>query len=103
MAVYAKAKRSASGRLEFRHFEVDWRRGTKPKATPCDELQAGEVGFLFANIKTVSDAKIGDTILDNENPATDTAAAGFEEIKPMVFAGLYPIESHEHGLLRRRA
>jgi GTP-binding protein LepA len=80
-------------------YEVDGLGYQAPKATPCDELAAGEVGFLFANIKTVSDAKIGDTILDNENPATEPLP-GFEEIKPMVFAGLYPIESHEHGLLR---
>ncbi|HLK49209.1 MAG TPA: translation elongation factor 4 [Bryobacteraceae bacterium] len=70
-----------------------------PKATGCDELSAGEVGFLVANIKTVSDAKIGDTITDHENPAAEPLP-GFEEIKPMVFAGLYPVESHEHGLLR---
>jgi GTP-binding protein LepA len=70
-----------------------------PKATPCDELSAGEVGFMFANIKTVSDAKIGDTIIDHDDPAAEPLP-GFEEIKPMVFAGLYPIESHEHGLLR---
>ncbi len=70
-----------------------------PTATPCDELSAGEVGFLFANIKTVSDAKIGDTITDHENPSAEPLP-GFEEIKPMVFAGLYPVESHEHGLLR---
>jgi GTP-binding protein LepA len=70
-----------------------------PKATPCDELQAGEVGYVFANIKTVSDAKIGDTITDQERPAAEPLP-GFEEIKPMVFAGLYPVESHEHGLLR---
>ena len=62
-------------------------------------MPAGEVGFLFANIKTVSDAKIGDTIIDHENPAAEPLP-GFEEIKPMVFAGLYPVESHEHGLLR---
>ncbi len=70
-----------------------------PKATPCDELSAGEVGFMFANIKTVSDAKIGDTIIDHDDPAAEPLP-GFEEIKPMVFAGLYPVESHEHGLLR---
>jgi GTP-binding protein LepA len=80
-------------------YEVDGLGYQAPKATPCDELQAGEVGFLFANIKTVSDAKIGDTILDHENPASEPLP-GFEEIKPMVFAGLYPVESHEHGLLR---
>jgi len=70
-----------------------------PKAIPCNELTAGEVGFIFANIKTVSDAQIGDTIMDAERPAAE-ALPGFEVIKPMVFAGLYPVESHEHGLLR---
>jgi GTP-binding protein LepA len=70
-----------------------------PKPVPCDELMAGEAGFLFANIKTVSDAKIGDTIMDDARPASEPLP-GFQEIKPMVFAGLYPVESHEHGLLR---
>jgi GTP-binding protein LepA len=70
-----------------------------PKPVPCDELSAGEVGFMFANIKTVSDAQIGDTIIDHANPAPEPLP-GFEELKPLVFAGLYPIESHEHGLLR---
>ena len=80
-------------------YEVDGLGFQAPKATPCDEVSAGEVGFLFANIKTVSDAKIGDTIIDHENPAAEPLP-GFEEIKPMVFAGLYPVESHEHSLLR---
>jgi GTP-binding protein LepA len=70
-----------------------------PKPIPCDELSAGEVGFLFANIKTVSDAQIGDTIIDHAHPAAEPLP-GFEPLKPMVFAGLYPVESHEHGLLR---
>ena len=80
-------------------FEVDGLGYQSPKPIPCDELAAGEVGFLFANIKTVSDAKIGDTITGAENPAAEPLP-GFEEIKPMVFAGLYPVESHEHGRLR---
>jgi GTP-binding protein LepA len=80
-------------------YEVDGVGFQSPKPVPCNELTAGEAGFLFANIKTVSDAKIGDTIIDDANPATE-ALPGFQEIKPMVFAGLYPIESHEHGLLR---
>src|SRR5580698_4268643 len=80
-------------------FDVEALGYQAPKATPCDELSAGEVGYLCANIKTVSDAKIGDTIVDHENPASEPLP-GFEEIKPMVFAGLYPVESHEHGLLR---
>jgi len=80
-------------------FDVEGLGYQAPKATPCDELQAGEVGYLYANIKTVSDAKIGDTITDQDHPAAEPLP-GFEEIKPMVFAGLYPVESHEHGLLR---
>jgi GTP-binding protein LepA len=90
-----KIKLMANGQV----FEVEGLGYQAPKATPCNELQAGEVGYLFANIKTVSDAKIGDTITDQMNPAPEPLP-GFEEIKPMVFAGLYPIESHEHGLLR---
>ena len=70
-----------------------------PKPVPCKELSAGEAGFVYANIKTVSDAKIGDTITDALNPAPE-ALPGFQEIKPMVFAGLYSVESHEHGMLR---
>src|SRR5205085_1744346 len=80
-------------------FEVEALGYQSPKATPCEELSAGEVGFVSANIKTVSDAKIGDTIVDQDNAAAEPLP-GFEEIKPMVFAGLYPVESHEHGLLR---
>ncbi|HLJ47751.1 MAG TPA: translation elongation factor 4 [Bryobacteraceae bacterium] len=80
-------------------FEVEGLGYQSPKPIPCEELSAGEVGFLFATIKTVSDALIGDTITDAANPATE-ALPGFEEAKPMVFAGLYPVESHEHGRLR---
>jgi len=80
-------------------YEVDGMGFQSPKPVPFDELSAGEVGFLFANIKTVSDAKIGDTITDDANRAMEPLP-GFQEIKPMVFAGLYPVESHEHGLLR---
>ena len=101
--------RVVEGRLRMRQkiklwsngamFEVEGLGYQSPKPIPCDELAAGEVGFLFANIKTVSDAKIGDTITSVENPAA-APLPGFEEIKPMVFAGLYPVESHEHGRLR---
>lgn len=79
--------------------EVDGLGFQSPKPVPCEELSAGEVGFLFANIKKVSDAKVGDTILD-AGPNAAAPLPGFEEMKPMVFAGLYPVESHEHGLLR---
>jgi len=80
-------------------FEVDGLGYQSPKPIPCEELAAGEVGFMFANIKTVSDAQIGDTIVEHANPPAE-ALPGFEPLKAMVFAGLYPIESHEHGLLR---
>ena len=70
-----------------------------PKAIPTTELTAGEVGYLFANMKTISDAQIGDTVTDEKNPAAEPLP-GFQPIKPMVFAGLYPVESSEHGLLR---
>ena len=80
-------------------YEVEGLGYQSPKPVPCDELGAGEVGFLHANIKTVSDARVGDTICDAENPPAEPLP-GFEEMKPMVFAGLYPVESHEHGLLR---
>jgi len=80
-------------------FDVEGLGFQSPKPVPCDELTAGEAGFVFANIKTVSDAQVGDTITDDANPAAEPLP-GFQEIKPMVFAGLYPVESHEHGLLR---
>ena len=70
-----------------------------PKTVPVETLAAGEVGLIVANIKRVADAKIGDTITDDEAPAA-APLPGFEEIKPMVFAGLYPIESDQHTALR---
>ena len=80
-------------------FEVEGLGYQSPKPVPCEELSAGEVGYMFANIKTVSDAQIGDTVMDHDDPAPEPLP-GFEEVKPMVFAGLYPVESHEHGVLR---
>jgi GTP-binding protein LepA len=70
-----------------------------PKAVFIDELGVGEVGFLVANIKKISDAKIGDTITETARP-TPEAFPGFKELKPMVFAGLYPVEGHEYPELR---
>ncbi len=80
-------------------FEVEGLGYQSPKPVPCEELSAGEVGFIFANVKTVSDAQVGDTITDDREPAA-APLPGFQEAKPMVFAGLYPVESHAHGLLR---
>src|SRR5882672_11195388 len=70
-----------------------------PKAVTIDELGVGEVGFLVANIKKISDAKIGDTITEAARP-TSEPFPGFKELKPMVFAGLYPVEGHEYPELR---
>ena len=70
-----------------------------PKSFPCYELGSGEVGWVVANIKDVTETKIGDTICDESNRPAEPLA-GFEESKPMVFAGLYPIESHQHQALR---
>jgi len=70
-----------------------------PKPVEVDLLEAGEVGFMMANSKTVADTKIGDTITEEANPALEPLP-GFEDIKPMVFAGLYTVESHEHTRLR---
>jgi GTP-binding protein LepA len=80
-------------------FDVEGLGYQSPRAIPSQELSAGEVGFIYANIKNVADARVGDTVTDAQNPAGEPLP-GFEAIKPMVFAGLYPIESHEHGLLR---
>ncbi|MBV8623444.1 MAG: elongation factor 4, partial [Herbaspirillum sp.] len=70
-----------------------------PKMKEVDRLAAGEVGYIIANIKVVADTKIGDTITEHDNP-TAAAFPGFQEIKPMVFAGLYPVEPNQYEALR---
>src|SRR5437588_7594584 len=70
-----------------------------PKMKELDRLSAGEVGYIIANIKVVADTKIGDTITDNANP-TAAAFPGFQEIKAMVFAGLYTVEPNQYEGLR---
>jgi GTP-binding protein LepA len=70
-----------------------------PKPVPVDALGVGEAGFMVANIKNVADAKIGDTITEVGRP-TSTPFPGFKELKPMVFAGLYPVEGSKYGELR---
>jgi GTP-binding protein LepA len=80
-------------------YEVDGLGVFSPKATPVEELGVGEVGFIVANIKVVADAKIGDTVTETARPTTEPFP-GFKELKPMVFAGLYPVESHQYSELR---
>jgi GTP-binding protein LepA len=70
-----------------------------PKPLVVEELTAGEVGFIVAGIKKVDDAKIGDTVTEAARPAAQ-AYPGFKELRPMVFAGLYPVEGHEYPELR---
>jgi GTP-binding protein LepA len=82
-----------------RSFDVETLGALTPKPVEVDQLTAGEVGFLIANIKNVADTKIGDTITDDKHPAIEPLP-GFEELKPMVFAGLYTVDAHEHTALR---
>jgi GTP-binding protein LepA len=71
----------------------------RPRPTPIGELGPGEVGFMTASIKTVADVQIGDTITDAARPVTEPLP-GFQEVKPMVFAGLYPVDSAQYEDLR---
>jgi GTP-binding protein LepA len=80
-------------------FEIESMGVLTPKPVEIDKLEAGEVGFFVANLKNVADTKIGDTVTDDSDPA-ESPLPGFEELKPMVFAGLYTVDSHEHTLLR---
>ena len=80
-------------------YQVDSVGVLTPKMKEVDRISAGEVGFIMANIKVVADTKIGDTITAHENP-TSTPFPGFQEIKPMVFAGLYPVEPNQYEGLR---
>ena len=70
-----------------------------PKPLIQDKLVAGEVGFIIAGIKELATAKVGDTITGTQNPA-EKSLPGFREIKPQVFAGLYPVESNQFEALR---
>jgi GTP-binding protein LepA len=80
-------------------YEVDQVGVFSPKPMIVEELAVGEVGFVIAGIKTISDAQIGDTLTETLRPTAD-ACAGFTEMKPMVFAGLYPVEGHQYAELR---
>lgn len=71
----------------------------RPQLTPVSMLETGEVGFIVAHIKNVQDCRVGDTITEARNPAT-RALSGYRPVKPMVFCGLYPIETADFGRLR---
>jgi GTP-binding protein LepA len=79
-------------------YEVETLGTLTPKPIALDELEAGDVGFVVANIKLVADARMGDTVTDAARPAPPLP--GFEAIKPMVFAGLFPVLADEYEPLR---
>jgi GTP-binding protein LepA len=82
-----------------KQFDVESMGVMTPKPVALAELSAGEVGFFVATIKNVADTKVGDTITEIARPCA-SALPGFEDIKSMVFAGLYTVDTHEHGMLR---
>src|SRR6202047_4226493 len=85
---------SNDGRYEIKEVGV-----FTPKMYPQPRLNAGDVGYFIANVKTVSDMKIGDTITDQRNPAREPLP-GFQEIHPMVFSGIYPINTGDFEHLK---
>ncbi len=80
-------------------YEVQKVGAFTPHPISLPQLSAGEVGFIIAGIKVVEDAKVGDTITHLHNPA-ETALPGYQEVKPMVFSGLYPIDAADYDNLR---
>jgi GTP-binding protein LepA len=90
-----KVRMASTGRT----YEIEDLGFRTPNSYACEELSTGEVGWVIANIKNVTETKIGDTICDEARPPKQPLP-GFKESKPMVFAGLYPVESHEHTQLR---
>ncbi|HYT49308.1 MAG TPA: translation elongation factor 4 [Pyrinomonadaceae bacterium] len=82
-----------------RDYQVDTLGVNRPRPTPIDSLGAGEVGFLTASIKAVADVQIGDTITEAARPTTEPFP-GYQEIKPMVFAGLFPVDADSYEDLR---
>ena len=71
----------------------------KMKLCPREEIPCGSVGYIISGIKTASEVKVGDTITDRDLPCSE-AIAGFEEVKPMLFAGMYPVETDQYEELR---
>lgn len=80
-------------------FEVSQVGIFSPKMESAEKLSSGEVGYIISGIKSVTDTKIGDTITDADNPAQEPCP-GYKDIKPMVFCGLYPTQSHQYENLR---
>ena len=90
-----KVKFMATG-MEYHADEIG---ALRFKQFPKKTMQAGEVGYIISGIKNAKEVKVGDTITTAENPATE-AVKGFEEVKPMVFAGIYPVDTEDFEELR---
>jgi GTP-binding protein LepA len=71
----------------------------RPKMSPCERLEPGDVGYLIANVKATSDVKIGDTVTESRRPAPE-ALPGFKEIHPLVFSGIYPVSTDDFEALK---
>ncbi len=82
-----------------KEYEADEVGKLKLKMVPTDEVRTGDVGYIISGIKTASEVKVGDTITHRNKPSANSIA-GFEEVKPMVFAGVYPVEADEYEDLR---
>ncbi len=80
-------------------FEVSEVGVFRPAMTPDDSLKAGQVGYMVAGIKSIGDARVGDTVTAAHNPATEPLP-GYKQVRPMVFCGLYPVENDEYEDLR---
>ena len=82
-----------------KNYVVDEIGTLKLKKEPKNEILTGDVGYLITGVKEAKEVKVGDTITDFENP-TKVAIEGFEEVKPMVFAGIYPVDTEDYEELR---
>lgn len=82
-----------------KEYDADEVGTLKLKQLPKKEIKTGDVGYLITGIKDAREVKVGDTITDAANP-TKEAVAGFEDVKPMVFAGIYPVDTEEYEDLR---
>ena len=80
-------------------YEVEEVGHLKMKLVPCEEVGCGDVGYVITGIKSAAEVKVGDTITHVARPC-DSAIAGFEEVKPMVFAGMYPVQADKFEELR---
>ena len=96
-------KISKSQKVQFmatkKNYFVDEIGALKLRQEPRNEMMAGDVGYLITGVKDAKEVKVGDTITSFENP-TNSPIEGFEEVKPMVFAGIYPVDTEQYEELR---